>query len=42
MFIVAQCSSRWGSRYGRSGKASWTEQSPRRADGTVAPLLTVG
>lgn len=25
LFIVAQCTSRWGCRYGRSGKTIWTE-----------------
>jgi serine phosphatase RsbU (regulator of sigma subunit)/anti-sigma regulatory factor (Ser/Thr protein kinase) len=26
LFIVAQCTSRWGCRYGRQGKTIWTEQ----------------
>jgi serine phosphatase RsbU (regulator of sigma subunit)/PAS domain-containing protein/anti-sigma regulatory factor (Ser/Thr protein kinase) len=26
LFIVAQCTNRWGCRYGRSGKTIWTEQ----------------
>lgn len=26
LFIVAQCTTRWGSRYGRRGKTIWTEQ----------------
>ncbi|QIQ01193.1 SpoIIE family protein phosphatase [Streptomyces liangshanensis] len=34
LFIVANCTTRWGSRYGRSGKTIWTEQPfrPRPAD----------
>jgi anti-sigma regulatory factor (Ser/Thr protein kinase) len=26
LFIVAQCTSRWGCRYGQQGKTIWTEQ----------------
>jgi anti-sigma regulatory factor (Ser/Thr protein kinase) len=26
LFIVAQCTTRWGCRYGRQGKTIWTEQ----------------
>ncbi|MFI6348700.1 SpoIIE family protein phosphatase [Streptomyces sp. NPDC050560] len=29
LYIVAQCASRWGSRYGQRGKTIWTEQSLR-------------
>ena len=30
LFLVAQYSSRWGSRYGRTGKTLWAEQVIRR------------
>ncbi|MDX6354979.1 MAG: hypothetical protein QOF98_1882, partial [Streptomyces sp.] len=37
LFIVAQCTTRWGSRYGQRGKTIWTEQS---LGGRTAPLFT--
>lgn len=41
LFIVAQCTTRWGCRYGRQGKTIWTEQPlGHRADG-LAPLLDI-
>jgi serine phosphatase RsbU (regulator of sigma subunit)/PAS domain-containing protein/anti-sigma regulatory factor (Ser/Thr protein kinase) len=37
LFIVAQCTTRWGARYANQGKTIWTEQ-PLRGD--VNPLIT--
>ncbi|MEU6602840.1 ATP-binding SpoIIE family protein phosphatase [Streptomyces flaveolus] len=36
LFLVAQLSSRWGSRYGRSGKTVWAEQSLGAPDSVIA------
>jgi serine phosphatase RsbU (regulator of sigma subunit)/anti-sigma regulatory factor (Ser/Thr protein kinase) len=41
LFIVAQCTSRWGCRYGRRGKTIWTEQSLDGAAELSAALLDV-
>jgi len=39
LFIVAQCTSRWGCRYGRRGKTIWTEQPLDGAVDNFAPFL---
>jgi serine phosphatase RsbU (regulator of sigma subunit)/PAS domain-containing protein/anti-sigma regulatory factor (Ser/Thr protein kinase) len=36
LFIVAQCTTRWGARYASQGKTIWTEQP---LDGSVNPLI---
>ncbi|WP_031070917.1 ATP-binding SpoIIE family protein phosphatase [Streptomyces sp. NRRL S-118] len=36
LFLVAQFTTRWGCRYGQSGKTIWAEQSLAGADGTTA------
>ncbi|MGW0366713.1 SpoIIE family protein phosphatase [Streptomyces sp. NPDC002990] len=39
LFLVAQLSERWGTRYTRDGKVIWTEQDlPGRSDGTRSAL----
>jgi serine phosphatase RsbU (regulator of sigma subunit)/anti-sigma regulatory factor (Ser/Thr protein kinase) len=40
LFIVAQCTSRWGCRYRRSGKTIWTEQLLAEPDDPLAAKLT--
>ncbi|MFJ1596613.1 SpoIIE family protein phosphatase [Streptomyces sp. NPDC088261] len=39
LFIVANCTTRWGSRYGRSGKTIWTEQPFFSRSGNDDPAL---
>ncbi len=40
LFIVAQCTSRWGCRYGRRGKTIWAEQPIAGPEDPVAAQLT--
>ncbi|MEU7705915.1 SpoIIE family protein phosphatase [Streptomyces nodosus] len=39
LFLVAQLTQRWGTRYTRSGKIIWTEQALHEAPEGVGPLL---
>ncbi|PHQ52780.1 protein phosphatase [Streptomyces cinnamoneus] len=39
LFLVAQLTERWGTRYGRDGKTVWTEQAIRTGPGAAADLL---
>jgi PAS domain S-box-containing protein len=39
LFIVANCSTRWGSRYGSSGKTIWTEQPFAQASARESALV---
>ncbi|MEU1275486.1 ATP-binding protein, partial [Streptomyces sp. NPDC005799] len=39
LFLVAQLTTRWGSRYGQSGKTIWTEQNLAPSDGAGPPTL---
>ncbi|GHH76845.1 hypothetical protein GCM10018793_23520 [Streptomyces sulfonofaciens] len=41
LFIVAQCTTRWGCRYGRRGKTIWTEQPLRGTGDTLGPYPEV-
>lgn len=41
LFIVAQCTSRWGSRYSAQGKTIWTEQPIGDGTAQMAPVLDV-
>ncbi|MFF3579360.1 ATP-binding SpoIIE family protein phosphatase [Streptomyces mirabilis] len=39
LFIVAKCTSRWGSRYSQKGKTIWTEQPLEGLPDQLAPLF---
>ncbi|MEU7966736.1 SpoIIE family protein phosphatase [Streptomyces sp. NPDC049097] len=41
LFIVAKCTSRWGSRYGRRGKTIWTEQPLDGLPDQMVPLFDI-
>ncbi|MFD0508984.1 ATP-binding protein [Streptomyces chiangmaiensis] len=41
LFIVAKCTSRWGSRYGQRGKTIWTEQPLDGLHDQMAPLFDI-